>query len=155
MCVICLHTPRCMIFIPCGHVATCEPCYNQLLVVQYDERLRCPTCRLNTDMVVRVFADFRWWIVFIDLFLFYDKFGHIYIILHFLWKFVWHIFILLHFLWQFVWHIFILFYFLWHILINNNELYLVPFIFIIQNKCYRSYITVLPPIYKGRIHKLS
>ena len=46
-CVVCLDGRRECVFVPCGHVATCEQCSGTLV--------NCPICRASIERVVRVY----------------------------------------------------------------------------------------------------
>ena len=52
-CAICLQGKRTIAFVPCGHVACCEPCAQALAdaAAARDELFRCPICREHCDWV--------------------------------------------------------------------------------------------------------
>lgn len=56
-CVICLQGKRTIAFVPCGHVACCEPCAQALAdtAAARDELFRCPICREHCDWAQRLF----------------------------------------------------------------------------------------------------
>ena len=56
-CAICLQGKRTIAFVPCGHVACCEPCAQALAdtAAARDELFRCPICREHCDWAQRLF----------------------------------------------------------------------------------------------------
>lgn len=51
-CVICWDGPVEGAFIPCGHMAGCMPCLNEINAKNWD----CPVCRGKVDQVIRLYA---------------------------------------------------------------------------------------------------
>ncbi|KAM5553178.1 hypothetical protein ABKV19_025414 [Rosa sericea] len=51
-CVICMDAPVEGAFIPCGHMAGCMPCLNDIKDKNWD----CPVCRAKVDQVIRLYA---------------------------------------------------------------------------------------------------
>lgn len=51
-CVICLDGPVEGAFIPCGHMAGCMPCLNEIKAKNWD----CPVCRGKVDQVLRLYS---------------------------------------------------------------------------------------------------
>jgi hypothetical protein len=48
-CIICVSHKKCIAFVPCGHIATCENCAKMI----YDQK--CPICRSNIQMNLKIF----------------------------------------------------------------------------------------------------
>lgn len=46
-CVICLNERACYVFVPCGHLCSCEDCSNNLM------HRRCPMCNLPYNNCIR------------------------------------------------------------------------------------------------------
>ncbi|XP_008412740.1 mitochondrial ubiquitin ligase activator of NFKB 1 [Poecilia reticulata] len=49
-CVVCLSRERALVFLECGHVCACGPCYEAL-----QEPKKCPICRATIDRVVPLY----------------------------------------------------------------------------------------------------
>ncbi|XP_015246524.1 PREDICTED: mitochondrial ubiquitin ligase activator of NFKB 1 [Cyprinodon variegatus] len=49
-CSVCLSRERCCVFLECGHVCSCGPCYEAL-----PEPKKCPICRATIDRVVPLY----------------------------------------------------------------------------------------------------
>lgn len=56
-CVICLGAPRTIAYVPCGHVACCEPCAQALAdaAAARDEDFLCPICRGYCENAQRLY----------------------------------------------------------------------------------------------------
>ena len=52
-CIICFERPRAVVFVPCGHLVSCEACVS--LVQGTDAN--CPSCRQHITSQVRAFMD--------------------------------------------------------------------------------------------------
>ena len=59
-CVVCLDAKPAMLFVPCGHLATCRACAVTTMPVEGSEsttevlRLKkCPMCRTQVDVVIK------------------------------------------------------------------------------------------------------
>lgn len=48
LCVVCFASPKCVAFVPCGHVSCCEPCSKQM-------EMQCPICRTLVREILRVY----------------------------------------------------------------------------------------------------
>eukprot|EP00979_Chaetoceros_neogracilis_P002186 scaffold383_cov229-Chaetoceros_neogracile.AAC.3 len=51
-CAICLTGPRTHIFVPCGHMCTCQPCSNKIM----NQSRKCPICSQLVTTVMEVFV---------------------------------------------------------------------------------------------------
>jgi hypothetical protein len=51
-CAICLTGPRTHIFVPCGHMCTCQPCSNKIM----NQSGKCPICSQLATTVMEVFV---------------------------------------------------------------------------------------------------
>ena len=51
-CAICLTGPRTHIFVPCGHMCTCQPCSNKIM----NQSGKCPICSQLVTTVMEVFV---------------------------------------------------------------------------------------------------
>ncbi|KAG9268999.1 mitochondrial ubiquitin ligase activator of NFKB 1 [Astyanax mexicanus] len=49
-CTVCLARDRSCVFLECGHVCSCEPCYRAL-----PQPRKCPICRANIDRIVPLY----------------------------------------------------------------------------------------------------
>ena len=50
-CVVCLDEPARLAFVPCGHLASCEVCAQQMS----DPRPRCPVCRRRSESILPIY----------------------------------------------------------------------------------------------------
>jgi hypothetical protein len=53
-CVVCMENDACRVFVPCGHVCLCNECGNMEGMRKCG--FRCPECRRDIDMSVRVYG---------------------------------------------------------------------------------------------------
>ena len=53
-CSVCLSSQRTCVFLECGHVCTCEPCYLALPLPK-----KCPICRASIDRVVPLYNSWK------------------------------------------------------------------------------------------------
>jgi len=64
-CIICMDEPRNHVFVPCGHVCTCQSCSNELIDRERKENnngngngsvlLQCPICKQDSHQVIQLF----------------------------------------------------------------------------------------------------
>ncbi|XP_011689671.1 PREDICTED: uncharacterized protein LOC105451111 [Wasmannia auropunctata] len=52
ICVICLIKKACYVYVPCGHLCSCEDCANNLMY------RRCPMCNLSYDNCIKTILSF-------------------------------------------------------------------------------------------------
>lgn len=51
MCVVCMEEPRSIVLVPCGHMALCKDCCQQIMA---NQPASCPMCCQNIEYHVEV-----------------------------------------------------------------------------------------------------
>jgi len=54
-CILCCEKMSSCVFINCGHCITCYDCGLKIISNKYKEERRCPICRKNASMVVKIY----------------------------------------------------------------------------------------------------